>query len=160
MTSSTHPSPADSADRFLQLIVFSMFLMAILFGLSVAGHFVTEPVSAVLDGLQVAVAVTVIVLVLGAIIWKTRRLPASMRTRSELMEGFLQGAFQRALAKSWGITFVVLALSQALDNLVLSRLPEMPAAVLLQAVLVLMLLSLCGAFVLYSRDGSSGLESA
>jgi hypothetical protein len=58
------------------------------------------------------------------------------------------------MAKSWMLSFVALVVLQALDTLVLARLPELPLEIVIQSVLALMLLLFSVAFLIFTRPGS------
>ena len=151
MNTKTQLTVADAIDRFLQLVVLSLFFLAIMFGLYIAEHFTTGAAAEVIEWMTKIVAVLIVATILGAFFWKSRRIPNDAESRSQVLEGFLQGAFQQALAKSWMFLFLVLALLATLDNLILSRLPEFSVEIVLYSILMLMLLSVCILFVLLSR---------
>ncbi len=151
----TTSSPADLADRSLQLVAGAMFALALVFGLSVAEFFASEPAAAIIN---IAIKVLAIsILGLMALLYFRKFRPMSQDQRSQYLgeDGFIQIAFQKAMAKSWMLSFLVLAILQALDNLVLERLPAMPPEVIIEAILAFMLLLFSAAFLFFTRAGNS-----
>ncbi len=146
MTPQTKSSPAELADRTTLAVALVMFIVALLFAISVAEHFAADGLANVLDLAGKGLAALVILLVIAAYAWKFRRMSASDQRAYLAEDGFLQTSFRRALSKSWMLVFVVLAFLQALDNLLLSRLPAIPIDVVLQSVLALMLVAFSVAF--------------
>jgi hypothetical protein len=70
-------------------------------------------------------------------------------------DGFLQIGFRRAMANSWMLSFLVLIILQALDNLLLRRIPELPLEIVIKAVLALMLLLFSLSFLFFTRSSNS-----
>jgi len=79
----------------------------------------------------------------------------AQRRRHLAEDGFLQVAFRAAMARSWMLSFLLLVILQALDKLLLGRLPEMPLEIVIQGVLAIMLLLFSIAFVSFRHTGSS-----
>lgn len=155
MNRPSNPSPAELADRTLQLLVYAMFAVALVFCLSVAEYFANESTAAMIDLAVKALGIAILGLMALLYFWKVRPMSTD-RLREHLGEdGFLQVAFQKAMAKSWMMSFVILTVLQALDNLVLARLPMMPLEVVIQSVLALMLLLFSVFFLLFTRSGGS-----
>lgn len=152
MNSPVSTSPAEQADRITLAIALSMFFVSIMFAVGVAEFFAEQGLAAVLDIAGKALAVSAIVVILSTYLGAFRKL--SDRDRKAYLDGdgFLQSSFRRALSKSWMLVFVALALLQALDHLVLDRLPAMPVEIVLQSVLTLMLISFSVAFALIIRS--------
>lgn len=153
---STQPtaSAAELADRTLQLVAAAMFALALVFCLSVAEFFASESLAAVIDVAVKILAVAILGLMALLYFWKFRSMTPGQRRRQLAEDGFLQIAFRKAMATSWMLSFLVLALLQALDNLVLERLPAMPLEIVIQGVLALMLLIFSVAFVSFTRSDS------
>ena len=149
-------TPAELADRTTLAVALAMFIVALMFAADVAGHFAAGGFADVLDVTGKGLAVLAVVVVIGTYFRKFRRMSASERSAYLAEDGFLQSSFRRALSKSWMAVFVLLALLQALDQLVLDRLPGMPIEVVLQSVLTLMLIAFSIAFVrVIGSDGDS-----
>ncbi len=155
MNARTTPSPAEVADRTVQLVAYSMFAMALVFGLAVAHHFANESIAAAIDVAVKILAVAILGLMALLYFWKFRPMTPSQRRQHLAEDGFLQIAFQKAMARSWMLSFLVLVILQALDNLLLERLPEMPLEIVIKAVLALMLLLFSLAFLLFTQSGGS-----
>src|SRR6056297_3469349 len=126
MSTHSNPSPAELADRSLQLLVCSMFAVALVFCLSVAEFFASESTAAVIDVAIKALGIAILCLMALLYFWKFRPMSTGRLRESLAEDGFLQVGFQKAMAKSWMLSFVILTVLQALDNLVLARLPLMP----------------------------------
>jgi hypothetical protein len=150
-------SPAELADRSLQLLVGTMFAVALIFCLSVAEFFTGASTAAVIDVAVKVLGVAVLAMMALFYFWKLRPMTPSQRRQHFAEDGFVQIGFRKAMARSWMLTFLVLVVLQALDNLVLDRLPAMPLDIVIKAVLGLMLLLFSVAFLLFTRSGS-GLE--
>lgn len=148
-------SPAEVADRTLQLLAASMFAIALIFSLSVAEFFAGEPAASVIDVASKVLGIAVLALMGLLYFWKFRPMTPTQRRQQLGEDGFLQIGFRKAMANSWMLTFLVLIILQALDNLVLERLPAMPLEIVVKAVLGLMLLLFSFAFVLFTRSNSS-----
>lgn len=156
MNAQTKPSAAEIADRTLQLVAWAMFAMALVFCLSVAHFFASEPIAAIIDVSVKILAIVILGLMAVLYFWKFRPLSAEQRRQHLAEDGFLQVGFQKAMAKSWMLSFFVLVVLQALDNLVLERLPEMPLEIVIKSILALMLLLFSGAFLFFTRsDGNN-----
>lgn len=155
MTTQSPVSPAELADRTLQLVAASLLALALIFCLSVAEFFVTTSVAAILDLVVKALAIAVLGLMAMLYLWKFRSMSRGQRKRQFSQDGFLQIAFRRSMARSWMLTFVVLAILQVLDKLVLERLPAMPAEIVIQAILALMLVIFSLAFLSAMRWSAS-----
>lgn len=157
MNAKTTPSPAELADRTTLAVAVAMFLVALMNGLSVAEHFADRGLAGMLDLAGKGLGVLAILVVLSTYFGKFRRMSASERAAYLADDGFLQASFRRALSKSWILVFVVLAVLQTLDNLVLDRLPGMPVEVVLQSVLTIMLVAFTVAFAAIVR-GDDGAD--
>lgn len=155
MNAQTTPSPAEVADRTIQLVAWSMFALALVFCLSVAHFFATESIAAVIDVVVKLLAIAILGLVALLYFWKFRPTSTGERRHHLAGDGFLQLAFNKAMAKSWMMSFLVLVILQALDNLVLDRLPEMPLEIVIKSVLALMMLVFSFAFLFYARSSDS-----
>ncbi len=145
-------SPAELADRTLQLLAGSMFAVALVFCLSVAEFFASEPTAAIIDAAVKVLGLVILGLMALLYFWKFRPMSAGQRRQHLAEDGFLQIAFQKAMARSWMLSFLVLVILQALDNLVLDRLPYMPLEIVIQSVLALMLLLFSIAFLLFTHS--------
>lgn len=154
MNTKSNPSPAELADRTLQLLVYAMFAVALVFCLSVAEYFASESTAAMIDLAVKALGIAILGLMALLYFWKFRPMSPGQRRQHLAEDGFLQIAFRKAMAKSWMLTFLVLVVLQALDNLVLERLPPMPLETVIQGVLAIMLLLFSVAFVTFARSGS------
>ena len=146
MTAHTTTTPAELADRTTLAVALAMFIMALIFAIGVAEFFSPEGLATVLSITEKALAALVVFLVLSTYFLKFRRLEEAERRAYLADDGFLQSSFRRALSKSWMVVFVLLALLQALDKLVLDHLPAMPVEVVLQSVLSAMLIVFSIAF--------------
>lgn len=155
MNAQTTPSPAELADRTIQLVALSMFAVALVFCLSVAEFFASEAAAATIDIAVKVLAIAILGLMALLYFWKFRPMSPGQRRRHLAEDGFLQIAFRKAMAKSWMLSFLVLVILQALDNLVLGRLPEMPLEIVIQSVLAIMLLLFSVAFLSFTRTGSN-----
>ncbi|MBL37291.1 MAG: hypothetical protein CMP07_02660 [Xanthomonadales bacterium] len=155
MNAQTTPSPAELADRTVQLLACSMFAVALVFCLSVAEFFASESTAAIIDIAVKFLGVVILGLMALLYFWKFRPMSSDQRRRHLAEDGFLQIAFRNAMAKSWMLSFVVLVVLQALDNLILDRLPYMPLEIVIQGVLAIMLLLFSIAFVSFTRTSSS-----
>jgi len=155
MKAQTSSSPAEIADRTLQLLVYAMFAVALVFCLSVAEFFASDSAAAIIDVAVKVLGIAIVGLMALLYFWKFRPMSDNQRRQHLAEDGFLQIAFRKAMAKSWMLSFLVLVILQALDNLVLGRLPEMPLEIVIQSVLALMLLLFSVAFLLLARSGSS-----
>lgn len=152
MNARTSPSPAEVADRTIQLVACSMFALALVFCLSVAHFFANESIAAMIDIVVKVLALVILGLVAVLFFWKFRPMSAGQRRHHLAEDGFLQIGFRNAMAKSWMLSFLVLVILQALDNLVLERLPEMPLEIVIQGVLALMMLIFSVAFLFFTRS--------
>ena len=148
-------SRAEIADRTIQLLAGSMFAMALIFCLSVAEFFAGESTAAAIDVVVKTLAIAALGLMALLYFWKFRPMTSAQRRRHLAEDGFLQIGFRKAMARSWMLSFLVLAILQALDNLVLERLPAMPLEITIKAVLGLMLLLFSFAFFFITRASSS-----
>jgi len=146
-------SPAEVADRTLQLVAAAMFATALIFCLSVAEFFAGESAAVVIDVAVKALAVGVIGLMAVLYFLKFRPMTSDQRRQHLAEDGFLQIAFRRAMARSWMLTFLALVVVQVLDRLVLERLPGMPLETVIHAVLALMLVLFSVSFVAFTRSG-------
>ena len=155
MKAPTSPSPAELADRTLQLLTWSMFAVAIVFCLSVAEFFAGASTAAIIDIAVKGLGLVILGLMALLYFWKFRPMSRNQRSQYLAEDGFLQIAFQKAMAKSWMLSFLVLVVLQALDNLVLDRLPAMPLEILIQGILAIMLLLFSVAFLFFTRASSS-----
>lgn len=148
-------SPADIADRSLQLVAGAMFALALVFVLSVAEFFTSDSTAAIINLAVKMLGILILGLMVLLYFWKFRPMSRDQRSRYLGEDGFLQIAFQKAMAKSWMLSFVILAILQALDKLILERLPEMPPEIIIQAILAFMLLLFSATFLFFTRAGSS-----
>jgi dolichyl-phosphate-mannose--protein O-mannosyl transferase len=155
MNAQTEPTPAEVADRTLQLLAGSMFALALIFCLSVAEFFANESTAAVIDIFVKILGVTVLALMGLLYFWKFRPMTAGQRRDHLAEDGFLQTAFRKAMAQSWMLTFLALVILQVLDEWMLARLSGVPLEITIKAVLALMLLLFSLAFLLITRPGSS-----
>jgi len=133
-------SYAELSDRLVQTTALALFVVSIMFALAVVEYFVPSETATVLDWVGMGLGLVIVALIGTSYFRYCRRMKPVERSHCFAEDGFLQTAFRLAMSRSWMIVFVVLALLQALDNMVLSRLPEMPTDVVLQAVLALMLM--------------------
>ena len=157
MKAQTTSAPAELADRTLHLLTWSMFALALIFSLSVAEFFAGESTAAIIDLAVKGLGITILGLMALLYFWKFRPMSRDQRRQYLAEDGFLQIAFQKAMAKSWMLSFLVLVLLQALDNLVLDRLPAMPLEIVIQGILAIMLLLFSVAFFFFMRaSGSDG----
>lgn len=154
MNNSVRFSSADLADRSLQLVALSMFVVAMLFVLSIVEFFSNDTVAGYIDIVMKVLAVGIILLMALLITWKFRGMSRVQRRQYLAEDGFLQIGFQRAMAKSWMISFVLLIVLQTMDRLVLERLPDLPLELVIEAVLALMLSIFSIAFFIFTRTGS------
>lgn len=155
MTPQSGSSPAELADRTLQIVAYAMFALALVFCLSVAEFFAGESTAAMID---IAIKIlAAIILGLMALLYFLKFQPVNPGQRRQQLtdDGFLQIEFQKAMAKSWMLSFLALAILQALDHLILERLPEMPLDIVIKGVLALMLLLFCTNFLRFTRSSSS-----
>ena len=148
-------SPAELADRIIQLVAGSMFAVALVFSLSVAEFFANEPTAAIIDVVVKVLGIIILGLMALLYFWKFRPMSPGQRRQHLAEDGFIQIAFQKAMAKSWMLSFLVLVILQALDNLVLARLPTMPLEIVIQSVLAIMLLLFSAAFLSFTRSSSN-----
>lgn len=155
MNARSTSSPAELADRTVQLLAVSMFAVAFVFCLSVAEFFASESTAAIIDIAVKGLGLVILGLMALLYFWKFRSMSPNQRRRHLAEDGFLQIAFRKAMAQSWMLTFLVLVILQVLDNLVLGRLPEMPLEIVLQSILAIMLLLFSIAFVLFTSSNSS-----
>lgn len=154
MNARSPTSAAELADRTVQLVAWAMFALALVFCLSVAEFFATETIASLIDiGVKV-LGVTILGLMAALYFSKIRPMSPSQRRQHLVEDGFLQTAFRKAMANSWMVSFLVLVLLQALNNLVLERLPAMPLEIAIKAVLALMLLLFSTFFLIYTRSSS------
>jgi len=151
----TTPSPAEIADRTVQLVAGSMFAVALIFCLSVAEFFASDAATAIIDIVVKFLGVAILGLMALLYFWKLRPMSQDQRRQHLAEDGFLQIAFRQAMAKSWMLTFLILVILQALNNLVLERLPAMPLETIIQGVLAIMLLLFSVAFFIFTRSGGS-----
>jgi hypothetical protein len=161
MNAQSTTSPAELADRTVQLVACAMFAVALVFCLSIAEFFASESTAAVIDLAAKAIGLAIVGLMAILFFWKIRPMSPSQRRQHLAEDGFLQIAFQKAMARSWMLSFLVLAILQTLDNLVLERLPAMPPEIVIKAVLALMLLLFSLAFLIFTRSSftrSSGSD--
>src|SRR6056297_4367894 len=154
MNARSPSSPAELADRTVQLVAYAMFGVALVFCLSVAEFFASESTAAIIDIAVKVLGVFILGLMALLYFWKFRPMSTGRLRESLAEDGFLQVGFQKAMAKSWMLSFVILTVLQALDNLVLARLPLMPLEIVIKSVLALMLLLFSVFFLLYTRAGS------
>jgi hypothetical protein len=154
MKTQTSPAPAELADRTLQLVAYSMFAVALVFCLSIAEFFAGDAVAGIIDIAVKVLAIAILGLMAVLFFWKFQPMSGGQRRQYLAEDGFLQIAFQKAMARSWMLSFLVLVILQALDNLVLERLPEMPLEIIIKIVLALMLLLFSVAFLIFTRPGS------
>lgn len=155
MKAQTTSSPAELADRTVQLVAWSMFAVALVFCLSVAEFFASESAAAIIDVAVKVLGIAILGLMALLYFWKFRSMSPGQRRKHLAEDGFLQVAFRKAMARSWMLSFLLLVILQAVDNLVLRRLPYMPLEIIVQSVLAIMLLLFSVAFVSYTRTSSS-----
>jgi len=155
MNAQSTPSPAEVADRTLQLLAGSLFALALVFCLSVAEFFASESMATMIDFAIKVLGIAILGLVMLLYFWKFRPMTSGQRRQQLAEDGFLQVGFRKAMAKSWMLSCVVLVVLQALNNMVLERLPAMPLEIVIKAVLALMLLLFSLAFLFFSRSISS-----
>ena len=155
MKAQTTSAPAELADRTLHLLTWSMFALALIFSLSVAEFFAGESTAAIIDIATKGLGITILGLMALLYFWKFRPMSRNQRSQYLAEDGFLQIAFQKAMAKSWMLSFLVLVVLQALENLVLDRLPAMPLEIVIQGILAIMLLLFSVVFLGLTRASSS-----
>ncbi|MEM7053795.1 MAG: hypothetical protein AAF446_04520, partial [Pseudomonadota bacterium] len=114
----------------------------------------SDAVAGYINIVMKVLAVSILLLTALVIAWKFRGMNRAQRREYLAEDGFLQIGFQRAMAKSWMISFVLLIVLQTLDNLVLKRLPVLPVELIIEAVLALMLSIFSIAFFVFTRTGS------
>jgi len=158
MKAQTTPSPAELADRSLQLVVGAMFAVALVFCLSVAEFFASEPIAAIIDIVGKALGIVILGLMGLLYFWKFRPMSRDQRGQYLAEDGFVHIAFQKAMARSWMLSFLILVILQALDNLILERLPAMPLEIVIQGILACMLLLFSVAFLFFTRAVSGNAE--
>ncbi len=157
MNAHSTPSPAEVADRTIQLLAAAMFAVALVFSLSVAEFFAGESTATVIDVTVKVLGMVILGLMAVLYFWKFRPMTPGQRRHELADDGFLQIAFRKAMARSWMLSFLVLIVLQAVDSLLLEPLPEMPLEIVIQAVLALMLLLFGLAFLFLTRS-SDGNE--
>lgn len=148
-------SPAELADRLTQFVAYAMFAFSLMFCLSVAEFFANESIASVIDIAVKILGVAILGLMAVLFFWKIKPMSPNQRRELLLEDGFLQTAFRTALANSWMLSFLVLMILQAMDKLVLERLPAMPLEIVIKSVLGLMLLLFSLFFLLYTRSSAS-----
>lgn len=148
-------SAAELADRTIRLVAWAMFAVALVFCLSVAEFFATESAAAIIGIAVKGLGVIILGLMALLYFWKFRPMSSDQRRQHLGEDGFLQTAFKAAMAKSWMLSFLVLVILQALDRLVLERLPEMPPEIVIQSILAIMLLLFSVTFLLKIRGSDS-----
>lgn len=149
------PSRAEVADRTIQLLAAAMFGLALIFSLSFVEFFANESMATVIDVAVKVLGIAVLGLMALLYFWKFRPMSSGQRRQHLAEDGFLQVSFRRAMAQSWMLSFLVLAILQTMDSLVLARLPAMPLEIVIKALLALMLLLFSLAFVHFTRSSSS-----
>lgn len=155
MTPQSSPSPAELADRTLQIVAYAMFALALVFCLAVAEFFAGESTAARIDIAIKILAAIILGLMALLYFWKFQPMTPGQRRQLLTDDGFLQVEFRKAMAKSWMLSFLALAILQALDHLIIERLPEMPLDIVIKGVLALMLLLFCANFLRFTRSSSS-----
>ena len=155
MNTQPTPSPAEVADRTLQLLSVSMFALALVFCLSVAEFFARESMATVINLVIKVLGIAILGLMALLYFWKFRPMTSGQRRQHLAEDGFLQIGFRRAMANSWMLSFLVLIILQALDNLLLRRIPEMPLEIVIKSVLALMLLLFSLSFLFFTRSSNS-----
>jgi len=152
MNDLTRNSEAELADRTVQIVALSLFIVAVLFVLQIVEYFVDDPLANLIDWTTRFLAVGIVALTVGMLALKFRGMSRVQRREYLSEDGFLQIGFQRAMAKSWMLSFVVLVVLQSLDRLVLEPLPELPLKLVIQAILAIMLGIFSIAFLLLTRS--------
>lgn len=100
--------PAELADRHASILGVAVLLIGLRFAVAAAMHFTSPSTTAILDTIEIVLAVGGAVIVVGLVFWKSRRLtPAQRRTYFD-RDGFTFEAIQRARVASWNMTFLVL----------------------------------------------------
>lgn len=155
MNTQSSLSPAELADRTVQLVAYAMFAIALVFCLSVAEFFASESTAAIIDVVVKVLGITILGLMALLYFWKIRSMSAAQVRKHLAEDGFLQTAFRKAMAQSWMLSFVVLVILQNLDSLVLERLPYMPLEIVIQSVLAIMLALFSIAFLSFTRTSNS-----
>lgn len=155
MMTEPNSSPAEIADRTIQLVAWAMFAVALVFCLSVAEFFASESVAAIIDIAVKGLGIAILGLMALLYFWKFRSMSSDRRREYLAEDGFLQLAFKNAMARSWMLSFLLLVILQVLDSLVLARLPEMPIEIVIQGVLAVMLLLFSVAFMVTTRWSDS-----
>src|SRR6056297_3941824 len=113
MNARTTPTPAELADRSVQLVAWMMFALALALSLSVVEFFVSDSTAGIIDAGSKVLGVAI--LGLGALLffWKFRSMSRDELRRQVAEDGFLQTAFQKAMARSWMLSFLLLVILQA-----------------------------------------------
>jgi len=155
MKTPSTPSPAEVADRTIQLLAVAMFALSLVFCLSVAQFFASESLATAIDVVIKLLGVAIVCLMALLYFWKFRPMTSGQRRQHFAEDGFLQVGFRKAMAKSWMLSFLVLIVLQALDNRVLERMPLMPLEIVLKAVLAMMLLLFSLFFSVFTRPSIS-----
>ena len=154
MTHTATTSPAEIADRTILLLSYSLIAISAIFCLSVIEHFVEPALAAQINWLIKVFAIGVVVLTGGLIFWKFRSFTTDQRQRFLAEDGFLQIAFQKAMAKSWllGISLLVmLQWAEWDDGSLLQLLPPMPQSILVQLILAVFLVLFSIAFLIFAH---------
>ena len=142
-------SPAELADRHLQLIALAVFLVALKFAASAAMHFADGPMATMLDWLEVVTALSAMLIVLGTAISKHRHLGPDGWREHFRGDGYLASVLRDASFASLLATWLALLVLEIVSK---NTLAHLPPRFFLQLVMVVLLSTLSVKFYLLNRD--------
>lgn len=153
MSPEQEPSVADVGDRHRRFMALAVLAVGVMYGVQAVEHLVGPVAAERLDVAVMGLAVAIVGLLVPVFVWKARHLPAGEWHLYRGEGGYVAELLSRAHIASWGVTFVFLV---ALD-LILERLPELPAGFFIQVVVAVMSTSFAITFLVLDREpGRSG----
>lgn len=135
MNSSSPVHPADAADRHASLLGMALLMIALKFAASAGLHFVDGSTAAVLDKVELVLALGAAALALWIVVWKALRLSPQQRRAYFRTDSFASEALRQARVASWNLTFLTLVILEIFADDVTSVGPDFYVQVALAVLL-------------------------
>lgn len=152
-------SVPDVADRHRRLIAFAVLALGVRYAVSTSTFLVDPGLASSLGLLEDAFVLLAVGLIVPVFVWKARNLSRENWHLYKDDNGFVAQTVAQAQTGSWALTFLVLILTESLDE----TLADLSWVFLFDLVLAVMLLSFSGIFLyldLASARGSAGADDA
>ncbi len=135
-------------DRFMQKTAIAFFILALNYVIDIVQYYAAEDVSKILGYLGLGGAAVIVILLFPDMV-RLMRLRRQNTVSCREPEGFVVENFKKAAAKGFMITFLFLTFLKIVTK---NLLADLPAAVVVNITLALLLGTVSIAFYIFNRD--------